>query len=131
MTASIDERIQRMRTIQEVFSGGEWLSVEQLAAASEWVSRGQVFCVNYGGKEYFARYQFDAELQPLPIIKNILAAFGEVADTWTLAAWFHFPSPWLVQRDEYGAHNIAPKDALDREADVVHAAALRLGGYVS
>lgn len=139
----VEERVHRMRTIQEVFAESEWLTAEQLNAlqatppankahpAADWKRRGRVFSVNYRGKEYFARYQLDALYQPLPIIKDILAAFGEVADTWTLAAWFHFPSPWLVQRDERGATNVAPKDALDRGDEIVRAASKRLSSYAA
>ena len=139
----VQERVHRMRTIKEVVAEGEWLTAEQLNAlqatppankahpASDWKRRRRVFSVSYRGKEYFARYQFDALYQPLPIIKDILAAFGEVADTWTLAAWFHFPSPWLVKRDERGATNVAPKDALDRGDDVARAAAKRLTSYAA
>jgi hypothetical protein len=139
----VEERVHRMRTIQEVFAEGEWLTAEQLNAlqatppankahpVADWKRRGRVFSVNYRGKEYFARYQFDALYQPLPIIKDILAAFGDVADTWTLAAWFHFPSPWLVRRDERGATNVAPKDVLDRRDEVVRAAAKRLSSYAA
>jgi hypothetical protein len=139
----VQERLNRMRTVQDVFAEGEWLTAEQINAlqatppankahpASDWKRRGRVFSVNYRGKEYFARYQFDALYQPLPIIKEVLASFGEVADTWTLAAWFHFPNAWLVKRDEHGAVNIAPKDALDRGAEVVNAAAKRLTSYVA
>jgi len=139
----VEERVRRMRTVQEVFAAGDWLTAEQLNAlqatppanrahpASDWKRRGRVFSVNYRGKEYFARYQFDALYQPLPIVKDIIAAFGEVADAWTLAAWFHFPSPWLVKRDERGATNIAPKDVLDRGDAVVQAAGKRLSSYVA
>lgn len=139
----VEERVRRMRTIHEVFAEGEWLTAEQLNAlqakppankahpAADWKRRGRVFSVNYRGKEYFARYQLDALYQPLPVIKDILVAFGEVADTWPLAAWFHFPSPWLVQRDQRGATNIAPKDALDRGNDVVRAASKRSSSYAA
>lgn len=139
----VEERLRRMRTVQDVFTDGEWLTAEQINAlqatppankahpASDWKRRGRVFSVNARGKEYFARYQFDALYQPLPIIKEVLAAFGEVADSWTLAAWFHFPNAWLAKRDERGAINVAPKDALDRGAEVVRAAAKRLTSYVA
>ena len=139
----VEERVHRMRTIHEVFAQGEWLTAEQLNAlqatppsnkahpASDWKRRGRVFGVSYRGREYFARYQFDALYQPLPVIRDILAAFGEVADAWTLAAWFHFPSPWLVRRDESGATPITPKDALDRRDEVVRAASRRLDSYVA
>jgi len=141
--ALVDERIHRMRTIHDVFAEGDWLTAEQINAlqanppankahpASDWKRRGRVFSVQYRGKEYFPGYQFDALCQPLPIIKEILAAFGEVADSWTLAAWFHYPNACLVRRDKRGASNVAPKRALDRGAEVLRAAAQRQAGYVA
>ena len=139
----IEERARRMRTIQTVFTDGDWLTADQINAlqsappankahpASDWKRRGRIFSVSYNGRDYFASYQFDALYQPLPVIREILNAFGPVADAWTLAAWFHFPSPWLIERDERGAVNLAPKDALDRGEDVVRAAARRLDAYVA
>jgi hypothetical protein len=139
--ALVDERIHRMRTIHEVFAEGDWLTAEQINTlqsnppankahpASDWKRRGRIFSVSYRGKEYFAAYQFDALYQPLPVVKEILAAFGEVADTWTIAAWFHYPNAWLVRRDRHGASNVAPRNALDRGAEVVRAAARRQGSY--
>ncbi len=139
----VEERARRMRTIQAVFTDGDWLTAEQINAlqatppankahpASDWKRRGRIFSVTYNGKDYFESYQFDALYQPLPIVREILNAFGPTADAWTLAAWFHFPSPWLVERDDRGAVNLAPKDALDRGEDVVRAAAQRLSAYVA
>jgi hypothetical protein len=139
----VEERIRRMRTIREVFDEGDWLTAEQLNAlqpsppankahpASDWKRRGRIFSVNFGGKEYFPGYQFDALYQPLPIIRDVLTAFGEVADSWTIAAWFHFPSPWLVVRDKKGPRNVSPKDALDRRSEVVCAASKRLSSYAA
>lgn len=140
----VEERTRRMRTIRQVFEEGDWLTAEQLNAlqasppankahpASDWKRRGRIFSVNYGGREYFPRYEFDALYQPLPVIREVLAAFGDIADTWRLAAWFHFPSPWLVVRDGRGGHNVAPRDALaDRAGEVVAAAAKRSSSYTA
>ena len=69
--------------------------------------------------------------QPLAIIKEILAAFGEVADPWLLAAWFHFPNGWIVRRDATGTVAVAPRDALDRRDAVLAAAARRPSSYVA
>lgn len=136
----MEDRVQRMRTLRQVFAEGDWLTSEQLNSlqdappksksqpASDWKRRGRVFSVSRGGREYFARYQFDAMYEPLPIVREVLEAFGDVADPWVLAAWFHYPNAWLAGGDG-GA--LAPKDALDRRDDVVQAALKRRTSYVA
>lgn len=139
----IEERIQRLKTIQEMLDDEEWLTAEMLNRlqpeppsnkshpASDWKRRGRVFSVSLGGKEYFARYQFDALYQPLPIIKEILKAFGPVADAWKIAAWFHFPNGWIAEpgADGDSPRAVAPKDALDRRDDVLDALREGRGSY--
>lgn len=139
----VEDRVHRMKTVQQVFAEGEWLTAEQINAlqldppankshpASDWKRRGRIFSVNYGGKEYFARHQLDALYQPLPIIKDILKAFGEVADPWVLAAWFHFPNGWIAKPGTQGNQSVAPKDALDRRDVVLNAAAQRQASFVA
>jgi hypothetical protein len=136
----LEDRLQRMHTLRQVFSEGDWLTSEQLNAlqdnppksksqpASDWKRRGRIYSVSRGGREYFARYQFDAMYEPLPVIRDVLEAFGEVADPWVLAAWFHYPNGWIVGAD--GAP-MAPRDALDRRDDVVRAALKRRTSYVA
>lgn len=126
-----EDRVQRMRRLQQVFAEGDWLTTDQLHAlqadpprnksqpASDWKRRGRIFGVSRGGREYFARYQFDAMYEPLPVIRDVLKAFGDVADPWLLAAWFHFPNGWIVGPD---GTPLAPKDALDRRDDLVRVA---------
>lgn len=142
----VEDRVHRMKTLQQVFAEGDWLTAEQINAlqaeppankshpASDWKRRARIFSVNYGGKEYFARYQLDALYQPLPIIKDLLKAFGEVADPWVLAAWFHFPNAWIARPGGAGRVRrtpMAPKDALDQREAVLNAAAQRQASYVA
>ncbi|QWF62991.1 hypothetical protein KM864_18500 (plasmid) [Ralstonia solanacearum] len=136
----LEDRVQRMRTLLQVFTEGEWLTSEQLNSlqdappknksqpASDWKRRDRIFSVSRSGREYFACYQFDAMYEPLPVIREVLKAFGDVADPWMLAAWFHYPNAWIAGVD--GAP-VAPKDALDRRDDVVHAALQRRTSYVA
>jgi hypothetical protein len=137
--ALLEERMARMRTIKTILETGDWLTAEQINRlqltppknpahpASDWKRRGRIFSLVHGGKEYFARYQFDEVYQPLPIMKEILGLLGTVADTWKIAAWFHFPNGWIAD----GQKALAPKDALDRRKDVLNAARKRLDGYVA
>jgi hypothetical protein len=139
----IEERMQRLKTIRQMFDEGEWLTAEMLNRlqsdpppnkshpASDWKRRGRIYSVSIGGKEYFARYQFDAVYQPLPIIREILSAFGPIADSWKIATWFHFPNGWIAESGPDGPRPIAPKDALDRRDDVLSALDRRQGSYAA
>src|SRR6218665_1538305 len=144
----LEDRVHRMQTLHQVFATGDWLTSDQLHAlqadppksksqpASDWKRRGGgvgrggggFLGVGGGGGEYFARYQFDAMYEPLPVIRDVLKEFGDVADAWVLAAWFHFPNGWIV--DPNGAP-VAPKDALDRRDDLIRAARRRNDSYVA
>jgi hypothetical protein len=142
-TGLVKERLARLQTIRTILEEGEWLTAEQLNAlqpnpptqksqpASDWKRRGRIFGVNYGGQEYFAKYQFDEAYQPLPVIKEVLRDFGEVADNWKIAAWFHFPNGWISKPGTAGQHPMAPKDALDQRDVLLHAVAKRHGNYVA
>lgn len=139
----VEERVQRLHTIREIFKEEEWLTAEMLnrlqpeppsnrsLPASDWKRRGRIFSVSFGGKEYFPRYEFDAAYQPLPLMRDVLAAFGTVADTWKIAAWFHYPNGWIVESGPEGVKPVAPKDALDRRDDLLKAIEKRKGSYVA
>ncbi len=136
----LEDRVQRMGTMRQVFSEEDWLTADQLHTlqadppksksqpASDWKRRGRIFGVGQGGREYFARYQFDAMYEPRPVIRDVLKAFGDVADAWVLAAWFHYPNAWIAGPDGVP---LAPKDALDRHADLIRAAQRRSNSYVA
>jgi hypothetical protein len=137
------DRITQMTTVRTVFEQSDWLTGEEInklqkkpppkhsLPASDWKRRGRIFSVSYDGKEYYPRYQFDAMYQPLPIISDILKSFGECADAWSLATWFHFPNGWIVTIIGGTAVPVAPKDALDRARDVIKAACNQKGTYVA
>lgn len=139
----VEDRVRRMKTVQQVFAEGDWITAEQINAlqaeppankshpASDWKRRGRIFSVNYGGKEYFPRYVFDALYQPLTIVKEVLKAFGTVADPWVLAAWFHFPNGWIAKPGSGGSESVAPKDALDQRDALLNAATQRQVSYVA
>ncbi|MGF6789664.1 hypothetical protein [Paraburkholderia sp. 35.1] len=135
----LNERRRRLKTMRTVFDQGEWLTAEQINArqkrppanrsqpASDWKRRGRVYSVTFDGRAYFAAYQFDTACQPLPVIREILAALGPVAETGKIAAWFHFPNGWISAELTQA---VAPKDALDRPLEVIGAARRNIGSYV-
>jgi len=137
------DRIAQMAMIKKVLEEDDWLTADDInmlqqkppanrsLPANVWKRQRRIFSVSYGGKEYYPRYQFDAMYQPLRLISKILKAYGECADTWSLAAWFHFPNGWIVKQIDNEAMSVAPKDALDRSVDVINAARLQKGTYVA
>lgn len=139
----LEDRIAQMTTVRTVLEKGDWLTAEEInklqskpssktsLPASDWKRRKRIFSVSYDGKEYYPRYQFDAMYQPLPIISEILKAFGEYADAWSLATWFHFSNGWIAKDVGGSAVPVAPKDALDRAHDVIKAACNQKGTYVA
>jgi len=139
----LEDRIDQMATVKKVFDDGEWLTAEDINKlqirpprkksfpASAWKRHGRIFSVLYNGKEYYPLYQFDPMFQPLPVVRNILKAYGECADTWSIATWFHFPNGWITKETDSEAVSVAPKDALDRTNDVIKAARNLKGTYVA
>ncbi|MDN4053129.1 hypothetical protein QPK32_08565 [Massilia sp. YIM B02763] len=139
----LEERIAQMATFKRVFAEGDWLTAEDInklqirppakksLPASDWQRRGRIFSVSYAGKKYYPRYQFDTIFQPLPVIRQILKAYGECADTWALATWFHFPNGWIAKVVDSKVLSLAPKDALDLPYDVIKAARNQKGTYVA
>ncbi len=99
--------------------------------AAEWRNDGRTFRVTFDGEEYFAGYQFDARCQPLPVIREILQALGEVRDSWPLAAWFQYWNGWVSAADANVNQPVAPMDALDRPDALVEAARYMRGEYVA
>jgi hypothetical protein len=81
------------------------------------------------GKEYFPQYQFYASYEPLLIIGKVLESFCPVADTWRIAAWFHYPNGYIVESRPEGVAPVAPKDAPARRDDVLNAIGKRAGTY--
>lgn len=135
---SIDR--QRTRATQDiVFHSDDWLTLEELDnrllgigaghSAHELERQRRIFSVERDGVHYFASYQFDMTLEPLPIIREILVRLV-LADSWAIAAWFHFPNSWILLDDRCQTP-CAPKDALDRRTDILGAAERYRSTYVA
>lgn len=139
----LEDRIAQMTTVRTVLEEGDWLTAKEInklqkkpslktsLPASNWKRQGRIFSISYNGKGYYPRYQFDAMYQPLPIISDILKAFGEYADAWSLAIWFHFPNGWIAKDVDGSAVAVAPRNALDRAHDVIQAACNQKGSYLA
>ncbi|WP_074772274.1 hypothetical protein [Paraburkholderia fungorum] len=96
--------------------------------ASDWKHDDRIYSVTINNHEYFPAYQFDSCCQPLPVIREILAALAPLTNSEKIAAWFYFPNGW-ISNDEGLA--VAPQDALDRPSDVIAAARRNQTTYVA
>jgi hypothetical protein len=122
-----DEAYQR-ETRDQIFGETTWDSGPRVESEQflQWVADGKIFGVERNGSQFYAMYQFDGDGLPLPVIKEILQLLRD-EDLWAIAAWFHFPNPWVTQ-DSMPA---VPNAILDRRDDVLRAARWRTGSYVA
>jgi hypothetical protein len=122
-----------------IFHSDDWFTADELNrrlaavanchSAFELEHQRRIFSVQRDGYHYFAAYQFNADFEPLPIIREILTRLVE-EDCWAIAAWFHFPNAWLA-RDDLNPTPMSPKDALGRHDEVLRAAERFRGTYVA
>jgi hypothetical protein len=135
----IEERIARRRTMKRIVDETRWLSAEQIrqhlgkrfSSTADWKRRGKIFGVPIEEREFFAAWQFGEDLRPLPIVAQVLEALGPIADPWKIAAWFHFPNPWLAKRAGAKLVNRPPKDCLDEGKILIEAARQRQASFVA
>lgn len=93
-------------------AGAHSKNVSQMANA--WKRQGRIFAVPHCGRDIYPAFQFQ-DGQPHPAVAQVLTSLPESMTAWQTAFWFVTGNGWL--------NGAAPKDALDRTADVVAAAA--------
>lgn len=82
--------------------------------AWRWKKGGQIFSIDYFGRELFPAFQF-RDGKPLPQIKKILDVIAKEMTPWQIAFWFVAENGWLDGE--------RPVDAMLRsEAEVLEAA---------
>lgn len=137
-TELVRERYERLKTIDTLKATTEWLTAAEIQSrhaghpriVADWKRRGRIFSVRApDGRDLFPAYQFDSAMQPLPVIKKALEAFGAVSDPWMLVAWFHYPNGWLATGPASRRRSMAPKDCLDDEARLIDAIHQRRESY--
>jgi len=80
----------------------------------QWKAERRVFSVRVKGVDHYPLFQFTADGQPLPAIRDILQAFAGLTD-WQIALWFLAPNAWLG--------NQAPMNVLQHDPEAVLRAA--------
>jgi hypothetical protein len=131
-TAKI-ERGMRANALRHLVAEVTWLNAGQIGAgsgcsqrgpsrtASRWQREGRIFAITLKGRTLYAAYQFDGNLQPRPVIGEVLAIFRHRHDPWKIAAWFAGANGWL--------RGARPQDCLDEPARVINAAQQEVNGW--
>jgi hypothetical protein len=122
------DELHRKETCERMFRDGIWLGELSIDSTRlrQWEAEKRIFAVVYNDLKYYAGYQFEEDGAPLAMVKEVLKHLC-CKDPWAIAAWFHFPNSWIAN----GATPVPPKDALNRQQDVITAAMRSAGTYIA
>ena len=115
---------QRQETRDRIFRASAWFT-EVHEDLKVWTSEGRIFGIDHNGTRHYATYQFSGDGKPLRVVQKILQQLG-ANDPWAIAAWFEFPNSWIS-----AASAVSPKEVLDNEGLVLHAATRQAGSYIA
>ena len=128
----------RERTITKMMSMCEWIPADELVVRVDqphalelvvsWEREGQIFSVPSARGAMYPRFEFDAEMRPLPVIKDILDLLSE-DDAFGISSWFIFENDWITGLVDGRQGPIAPMHALDDRDAVLTAARNSTGTY--
>lgn len=103
-----------MRTAAEVSRAAGAKGRNPSEPASRWKREGRVLAVPHGGVDLYPTAQFDLAGQPIPVLRQVLAALPPSLPAWPRLAWLASGNGWLGGR--------APLDALGEPEALVEAA---------
>lgn len=123
------EARMRARAVETVMGGTAWLTATELVAdlpnkpsnvhtmLARWLQQGRIFALEKNGVRIFPRYAFDAMLEPVPILKDVLKVLHG-RSPFQIAAWFESTSAHLNGK--------RPREVLEQDGVAVVMAAQRL-----
>ncbi|KGD75918.1 hypothetical protein ID11_09565 [Pantoea vagans] len=129
VTVSNTTKLEQLR--KYILDDSEWLPAQEVSRRAgssanvknpsglpnRWKRAGKIFALSSEGRDLYPAYGLDVGGQPLPLMKKIIALFGESKTPWTLAVWFGTPNSWLG--------NEKPKNLMTSEPAKVLEAAQR------
>lgn len=119
----------RAKAVGLVMNGTSWLTATELfgelpkkpsnvhTTLARWLEQGRIFAMEKGGVRIFPRYAFDAMLEPVPLLKEVLRVLAG-RSPFQIASWFESPSNYLNGK--------RPREVLELNGLAVVAAAQRL-----
>lgn len=115
------------RTAQEMEDLGGHLARPYTDLLLAWERDARIMSLLHEGRRLYPTFQFDTNLEPIPIVAQILERIGMDKDGWGVCAWFTFPNSWVSDRD----NAYRPMDILDRENDLLLAASHYRNSYIA
>lgn len=129
VTINNTAKLEQLR--KHILDDSEWLPAQEVSRRAgssatvknpsglpnRWKRTGKIFALSFEGRDLYPAYGLDVGGQPLPLMKKIIALFGESKTPWTLAVWFGTPNSWLG--------NEKPKNLMTSEPEKVLEAAQR------
>ncbi|XTZ40544.1 integrase [Salmonella enterica] len=120
------DRAQRMREQlnARILADSVWLSAKDLsvkaqfsntnpsAGPNRWKAAGRIFALQINGKDKYPEYALDEGYRPMPIVKQVIALFGEKKTPWGLAIWFGSANGWLGGKKPKDVLKTMPKQVL-------------------
>ncbi|OQV41649.1 hypothetical protein BZ160_07615 [Pantoea vagans] len=129
VTMNNTAKLKQLR--KQILHDSEWLPAQEVSRRAgssasvknpsglpnRWKRTGKIFALSFEGRDLYPAYGLDIGGQPLPLMKKIIALFGDLKTPWTLAVWFGTPNSWLG--------NEKPKNLMKSEPAKVLEAAQR------
>lgn len=119
----------RAKAVELVMNGTSWLTATELFAElpkkpsnahtvlARWLEQGRIFAMEKSGVRIYPRYAFDAMVEPVPLLKEVLKVLAGRSPFQT-ASWFESPSNYLDGK--------RPREVLETNGLAVVTAAQRL-----
>jgi len=113
---------------EQVFKSAQWLTAQDITERvgfrtaspslqlNKWTSAGLIFTISDEGHDKFPAYALGDDGSPLPIMKEILAAFAGKRQPLSIATWFAAANGWLGGK--------SPMEMLAEHGDAVVSAAI-------
>lgn len=126
--AAIEARM-RTKAVEMVMGGTSWFTASDLFAelakkpsnvhtvASRWLEQGRIFALEKNGVRIYPRYAFDAMVEPVPILREVLKVL-QGRSPFQVAAWFESTSTYLGGK--------RPREVLEQDGLAVVMAAQRM-----
>lgn len=106
-----------IKTFEDVARDAGIYPTDAYNIVNEWRSTHRIISVRHRNAEWYPAFQFDAQGQPRPVIKEILEILHRDAELtdWDIALWFAGDTGWLDGK--------TPMECLDSHRDHVFRAA--------